>query len=311
MKEIDEKRAREILDEALSATGVSSLSSRHAHDYALLGPLFIEIVKRLLPDSIVSLNPESTAVLIERPGDPHAVSLGLTSTMQRLNPYEPSRARAVILEKIMGTPAMFNTVFQPLADGRLSITPQDRNAVYPLVMSKGMMEAAEKPFNRAGDGGPALVSWRLMDRITALATIDRGTAFSHVTAAQLDDLKLNRDEARMIAMRNLKNLYAKEKLRFDYNERMFEVGGMNGLASSLMLLDEFLERQRKKLGDDLVIHVPNRETLLFFRKSDRQLTLNVMSAIISGDIPCLLDEFLFEYDGRLREFSPSGVRRPN
>lgn len=109
----------------------------------------------------------------------------------------------------------------------------------------------------------------------------------------------------------LKNLYAKEKLRFDYNERMFEVGGMNGLASSLMLLDEFLERQRKKLGDDLVIHVPNRETLLFFRKSDRQLTLNVMSAIISGDIPCLLDEFLFEYDGRLREFSPSGVRRPN
>lgn len=312
MAKIDKARAKEILNEALAASGSSEITEEHASDYAALGALFVEIVKIMFPGSDVVLKEGGRAVIVQTADDPHAISLGLTSTMERLDPVDLDRSRRWIEDKIASTSTVFDEVFRPIVNNEQAVSPNDRDLVIPLIMSREVFESNEKHSGgKSATGESPLVGWRLLDGVVSIASLDRGSAFQHVLAANLPDLGLNRDETRILSMRNLKKLYASEKYDFDYRERLFEVGGMNGLASSLILLDDFLSKQRRKLGDDLIIHLVRRETLAFFRKTDKQLLLNIIMALVSGHVGNLVEGALFEYDGKLKLFVPEGFERPN
>lgn len=312
MAKIDKAMAKEILNEALAASGSKAITAEHASDYASLGALFVEIFRIMFPGRDVTLKEGGRAVIVETKDDPRVISLGLTSTMERLDTVDLDQSRKVIEEKITGTATVFDDVFLPIANNEQVVTPKDRELVVPLVMSREVFEANEFHVGgRSSDGDSPLVGWRLLDGVVSLASFDRSSAFQHVLTKDLPDLGLNRDEARIMAMRNLKRLYSLQRYDFDYRERLFEVGGMNGLASSLVLLDDFLSKQRKKLGDDLIIHLVRRETLVFFRKTDKQLLLNVVMALVSGHVGNLVEGTLFEYDGKLKLFVPEGVKRPN
>jgi hypothetical protein len=311
MAKIDNARAKEILEAALVATGASAVNSEHASDYTALGALFVEILRIMFPESEVTMKEGGAAVIVQPNGE-HPVSFGLTSIMKRLDPDDLAFSRRLIEEKIANTSAVFEDIFQPFSTGNERVSPVDRDLVVPLVMSRSMFESTERHSGRTSpsDESP-LVGWRLLDGVVAMATFDRGSAFQHVPATSLPDLGLNRDEVRILSMRNLKKLAAAQTFKFDYRERLFEVGGMNGLASSLLLLDDFLSKQRKKVGDDLIIHLVRRELLVFFRKKDRELLINVMLAIASGHIGNLVEGALFEYDGKLKLFWPEGVPKPD
>ncbi|MCV9964052.1 hypothetical protein OIU34_19410 [Pararhizobium sp. BT-229] len=312
MAKIDKARAREILNEALAASGSNKITEEHASDYAALGPLFVEIFRIMFPGSDVALKEGGLAVIVQTKDDPHAISLGLTSTMDRLDPVDLDGSRRVIEEKIASTSTVFDDVFRQIANNEQTVSPVDRDLVVPLIMSREIFESTEaRSGGKSPEGESPLVGWRLLDGVVSMASLDRGSAFQHVFSSNLADLGLNRDEVRILSMRNLKKLYAAAKHDFDYRERLFEVGGMNGLASSLILLDDFLSRQRKKLGDDLVIHLVRRETLVFFRKKDKELLFNVMLALVSGHVGNLVEGALFEYDGKLKLFWPEGLAKPN
>ena len=192
------------------------------------------------------------------------------------------------------------------------VSPTDRDLVVPLVVSSESFATADYHSGGQSETGESpLVGWRLFDGVVGMASFDRGHTFHHVFTSVLSDLGLNRDEVRILAMRNLKKLYATENYEFDYSERIFEVRGMNGLASSLLLLDDFWVKQRRKLGDDLVIHLVNRESLAFFRRSDKEVLFTVVTALVSGQVSNLVEGVLFEFDGKMRRFWPKGIPKPN
>ncbi|MBY3432922.1 hypothetical protein HFN89_01860 [Rhizobium laguerreae] len=278
----------------------------HASDYGALGPLFVAIFSIMFPDEDVTLNEGGTAVFVlPREANEPVVSLGLTSTMERLDPDDLARTRETILQKIESTSTVFKDGFRAVK-GENSVSTADRDIALPIIMSRKKFEINETHSGgRSESGESSLVGWRLFDGVVAMVTFDRGSVFHHLLAKDLPLLGLNRDEARILAMRNLKKLYARQKYRFDYNERVHEVGGMNGLASSLLLIDEFWAKQRSRLGGDLVIHLVNRESLVFFAKSDRDLLARVILLLVSGQASNLVD-CLFEFDGKMKLFSVEG-----
>lgn len=313
MAKLDNAKAKKILRDALAVTGASDITAAHASDYAALGSLFVEVLRIMFPGTQITMQENGAAIVLELEGaDAPALSLGLTSTMERLNPLNLAMSRKVIEEKIENTPAVVEDVFIRYVEGGERVSPTDRDLVVPLVMSREKFEINEdQSGGKSETGDSPLVAWRLFDGVVAMASLDRGSTFHHVFASTLPDLGLNQNEVRILAMRNLKRLYAKENYTFDYSERLFEVRGMNGLASSLLLLDDFWTKQRRKLGDDLVIHLVNRESLAFFRRSDKEVLYTVVMALISGQVSNLVEGVLFEFDGKMRRFWPKGMPKPN
>ncbi|MCZ7862377.1 hypothetical protein O9X98_13470 [Agrobacterium salinitolerans] len=313
MVKLDNAKAKEILRDALAATGASQITTAHASDYGALGPLFVEVLRIMFPGARITMQDNGAALMLELEGsDVPALSLGLTSTMDRLNPLNLELSQKVIEEKIENTPAVVEEVLMPFLKGDERVSPTDRDLVVPLVMSSESFTNAENHSGGRTDAGDSpLVGWRLFDGVVGMASFDRGHTFHHVFTSVLPDLGMNRDEVRILAMRNLKKLFAKENYEFDYRERIFEVRGMNGLASSLLLLDDFWTKQRRKLGDDLVIHLVNRESLAFFRRSDKEALYTVVMALFSGQVSNLVEGVLFEFDGKMRRFWPKGMPKPN
>jgi hypothetical protein len=308
MAKIDNAKAEEILRKSLIATGDSELTVAHASDYEALGRLFTAIFSLMFPDADVTSKEGGAAILVcPHTKDEPTVSLGLTSTMERLKPNNLQHSRNVILEKIENSATVFETVFIPAIVKENQLSPSDRDIVFPIIMSRAIFEINETHSGGKSETGESpLVGWRIFDGVVGMMTLDRRSAFQHLFAEHLSILGLNRDEVRILAMRNLRKLYAREKYKFDYNQRLFEVGGMNGLASSLLLVDDFWEQQRRKLGDDVVIHLVSREHLVFFRKNDRELLANVIMALLAGQVPNLVEGLLFEFDGKIKRFSFEG-----
>ena len=308
MDKLNAEEAAELLAKAESSVGNRDYSDRFLMDTGRLSELFVEVFKLKYPELKPEVKEGRAAISLDV-GEQVAV-LGLTSLYDRLVPLDVGLRRDLILERIVHMAGIVEKFLNPEQE---LFGPIDRNEIVPIVMSKVQYSHYARQFGPDLNGGEKpIVCWPLAEGVLGVLSVNGADTLKHVIDGQLDPLGINVNEARVLALRNLKRLYAAEKYRFDYRERLFEVRGMDGLASSLIMIPEFWEKQKRALGDDIVIHLISRDTLMFMRRSDTDMVNTIPVMVAVGKIGILVDGMMFEYrKDKVGVYYPDGMPRPH
>jgi len=302
---IDRQRASELLEEAMSATDTRGFDDEFLSDIRNLAEVMRQVLVRHLPTLGSTVVDEGAAIEIDA-GSRRRGRIGMTSLLEQLELAAADRRKKVIEMRIVS----LSDVLDKLLSDDLHDHVPDRNSFVPLVVGDESYRVMLRSVGyKSGDDDP-YVSWKMFDGVRGLLSENGPNNLMHLFAGNLPALGIDADEARLLALRNLKRLYAKERYRFDYSESIFEVGGMDGLASSLLFIPDFWEKQYKGLGEDIVIHLVSRDRLVFFRHSDRALVDLTGMMVALGEIGILIPGKLFEFrGGKIAVYHPDGVPR--
>ncbi|MCV9964622.1 hypothetical protein OIU34_22280 [Pararhizobium sp. BT-229] len=181
--------------------------------------------------------------------------------------------------------------------------------IVPLLKSDAMISGMEQSSSFKG-GVPdryRLLSWPLVGRVRVVPAFDTPENFHFMHRYDADELGITPDEARDHALANFRTMAMRIKMRNDYTKPLVVIDRIGGIASSLLLLPEFWEKEAIKARDELVIHVAEYDTLLVARKGDRQGMESLIGMAISGAVQSVFSPpviFVFDKNGlRLLERS--------
>nr|WP_250808462.1 hypothetical protein [Neorhizobium tomejilense] len=162
--------------------------------------------------------------------------------------------------------------------------------VVPLLKTLPMIDGLNESFIRQGvpdDPIYKIPHWPFVGPIRFVAAFNRPENFQFVERASMVDLGATEDTLREKALENLRSMARKIKFRTDYRKAVNEIDRLGGMASSLLLLPEFWEKEAIKARDELVVHASDYDTLLVVRKGDRQAVHSMVAAVVAGQVPSI------------------------
>lgn len=182
--------------------------------------------------------------------------------------------------------------------------------IVPLLKSDAMISGMEQSSFKGGvpaEDRYRLLNWPVIDRVRFIPAFDTPDNFHFMHRYDADELGITPEEARDHALANFRTMAMRIKMRTDYTNSLVVIDRIGGIASSLLLLPEFWEKEAIKARDELVIHVADYDTLLVARKGDRQGVQQLIGMAISGAVASVFSPpiiFVFDRNGlRLLERS--------
>ncbi|MBY3155490.1 hypothetical protein HFO56_24490 [Rhizobium laguerreae] len=184
--------------------------------------------------------------------------------------------------------------------------------IVPLLKSDVMIHGMELSFVKQGlpnEERYRLLSWPVLDRVRVVPAFDTPDNFQFMHRFNADELGITPEEVHDHALANFRTTAKRIKIRSDYTKPIVVIDRIGGIASSLLLLPEFWEKEAVKAKDELVIHVAEYDTLLVARKSDRQAAARLIGMAYSGSVASVFSPpilFVFDRNG-LRVLQKSDV----
>lgn len=182
--------------------------------------------------------------------------------------------------------------------------------IVPLLKSDAMISGMEQSSFKGGvpaEDRYRLLNWPVIDRVRFVPAFDTPENFHFMHRYDADELGITPEEARDHALANFRTMAMRIKMRTDYTKPLVVIDRIGGIASSLLLLPEFWEKEAIKARDELVIHVADYDTLLVARKGDRKGMENLIGMAITGAVQSVFSPpviFVFDKNGlRLLERS--------
>jgi hypothetical protein len=210
-----------------------------------------EVVKIVTPASDVTVVDQKT-ITVRLPGDDAVRSLALGRIFKSFNAW---RAAADLRSFVFRMGTLLAS--DPLGKDDAPRTPLGR--IVPLLKTRayadGNAEVVRADCVKAGLD-PDLhgkVRWETDCGLVAFAVANLADRFDFITADRLEGLGLDADSIHALAMDNLRAAHAALGDTGGYGEGTKEISGTDGFASSLVLLDEFLENEAAQAGDDLCL----------------------------------------------------------
>lgn len=149
------------------------------------------------------------------------------------------------------------------------------------------------------------LNWPVAGQVVITLAMDLPEKYAFVTGEHLKTLGLSADDARDRAMENFKTIAANNPVKTNYRKEIVEISGVGGLASSLILWDDFWQREALRAKDALVIFVREWDELLVVRLSDRQTCGTMALAVQLGQLKLIFNGAIFVYDDKgMRQASP-------
>jgi hypothetical protein len=172
--------------------------------------------------------------------------------------------------------------------------------IVPLLKTDAMIQGMDQSFVRNGmpdEEQYRLMSWPVIDRVRVVPAFDTPDNFQFMHRFNADELGITPDDVREHALANFRTMSKRIKIRSDYSKPMVVIDRIGGIASSLLLLPEFWEKEAVKAKDELVIHVAEYDTLLVARKGDRQGMSRLLSMVYSGGVASVFTPpIIFAFD---------------
>jgi hypothetical protein len=154
--------------------------------------------------------------------------------------------------------------------------------------------------------GQGFLQWPVTGQVVMTVAIDSPDNYAFVTGAHLKTLGISEEEAKSKALDNLRAMLAKAKPRTNYRREIVEINDVGGLASSLILLDDFWQQEALKAKDGLAIFVQDWDNLLVCRLGDRDTCRTLAIAAGIRQIKLIFNGAVFIYDHNgMRQATPA------
>ena len=182
--------------------------------------------------------------------------------------------------------------------------------IVPLLKSDAMIRGMDESFVKQGlpdEERYKLLHWHVIGRVRFVPAFDTPDNFQFMHRFNADELGITPEEARDHALTNFRSMAMRIKMRTDYTKPIVAIDRIGGIASSLILLPEFWEKEAMKARDELVIHAADYDTLLVARKGDKQGLSQLVGMAFTGSVESIFSPpviFVFDKNGlRLLERS--------
>jgi hypothetical protein len=175
--------------------------------------------------------------------------------------------------------------------------------IVPLLKTDAMIHGMDQSFIRNGmpdEEQYRLMSWPVIDRVRFVPAFDTPDNFQFMHRFNADELGLTPDEVKEHALANFRTMAKRIKIRSDYTKSMVVIDRIGEIASSLLLLPEFWEKEAVKAKDELVIHVAEYDTVLVARKGDKPGLTRLIHMVGSGSVASVFTPpilFVFDRNG--------------
>lgn len=190
-----------------------------------------------------------------------------------------------------------------LDKGVINNPNQTVGKIVPLLKTDAMIHGMDQSFIRNGmpdEEQYRLMSWPLIDRVRVVPAFDTPDNFQFMHRFNADELGITPDEVKDHALANFRTMSKRIKIRSDYTKPLVVIDRIGGIASSLLLLPEFWEKEAVKAKDELAIHVAEYDTLLVARKGDRHGMARLLHMAYSGSVASVFTPpiiFVFDING--------------
>lgn len=187
----------------------------------------------------------------------------------------------------------------------------DPELLVPLLKSSEFVADMETDRLSAGRAAK-LVQTPVMDGVHTVIAANLPNGFVFVFESTARALGYDLEQLKENASRRLSGLAKKANYEIDWESGLGFVTGMDGLASSLLIVDAFWPSLFQTHGPKLFVHVADQDTLVLIRDGDRE-SLELLTAMILADrMPSLFPRLLFVRDmNGLREAKRSDFVRMN
>ena len=146
---------------------------------------------------------------------------------------------------------------------------RSRDAIIPIVKDRGWLEEIRQSMLRMGVEKPQdKVYEDLNEEIVVVYAIDTPSNIAYLDPDGLQELGVEREELRSLAVRNLRGLLPRIEVHRGDQVSMITADG--NYEASLLLFADLWEREREKLRGDPVAAVPARDLLLFADSADAE-----------------------------------------
>jgi hypothetical protein len=198
---------------------------------------------------------------------------------------------------------------EPLAT-RSALGSIDLKKIVPLLKTADMLETMVDTSDIPDAEPTRMIWWPVTGNVVGVPALDAPDKFLFVSERIAEMAKKEPAAFVEAAMHNLRVRYKRWKYKTDYDRGPQRVAKFGGFASSLIMLTDFLEKERSKAGDDLVIHLVHYDCMLILRKSDTAaLAATLLETRVLRSVPSVFDESTFVYDSAgLRLISPADVK---
>lgn len=187
--------------------------------------------------------------------------------------------------------------------------------VVALLKHRRLVEKNNAEMARRPSLGPrTMASWEVGGDVWATAAFDLPSQFQFLTTKELGDLGASIDDVREAAVANIARkmdevgLLGLEEPLVPEDGGVAALGKIGGLASSILLVDDFWRRQVELCGEPLCILARETDEILVWRSSDLENAVAVMGALAMGAEKSVLPSTIFFHDGEeLRILAPDSL----
>jgi hypothetical protein len=256
----------------------------------------VQVVKLAVPDSVAILVGAST-IRVTIPGSDAVRTFSLARKFGQIDPSEPISRLSVYVSNIVST--MGDTPSPDelgIGNSLSNIVPLLKSSEYAVGNAQHLrQEAIQSGRDPASE---VKLSWEVNSQITAYPVVNRVGSYQFITMDQLQVSLLEEHEVKDIALQNVRDVYSTLPSS-DYSQGSSEFSGVDGFASALILLPEFLEREYKAAGGSLCILSGDADHLFLVPMANTRFLDFVLGKVATGALPLPEIPPLVYHDGRL------------
>lgn len=258
---------------------------------------FAEQVLRLaVPDALVT--PIGPSTLRMTVGSSDCVrTISLSRQFSRLDPDAPITGLEAVVEVLSATvDTSRDSVTRNLGSVLPDVVPLLKSAGY----ARGNAAALRREHTQAGIDPDlhAKLSWEVNDHVVAFPVVNEAHGYRFITADELQGTELTAAEIRDIAIQNVREA-ADALPPSDYDQGLKEFNNMNGIASALLLLPEFLEKEAEQAGGPLCLLSSDADHLFIVPLANEEFLNFVLGRVAKGALRLPEMPPLVYQDGRL------------
>lgn len=291
---MDNEEASVVVRRALFLTG------RTEHEVVTSMDAFrdfaAQVLKLAVPEA-VTLLVGSSSVRMTKPGTEVVRTITLTNHFGRLDPKVPK-------ESLTPFVAHLSAMVRMNPDGAEHSIEDLLSDVVPLLKSRAYANGNARVLRRSAlESGfdpdlHAKLSWDVNADVVAFPVINHEDGYEFITGDKLVLSGLTSKEIEAIAIQNVSSAY--EALPpSDYSRGSREFSGLGGIASALVVVPEFLEKESVRAGGPLCLLSGDADHLFIVPLANEEFLNYVLGRVATGELRLPEIPPLVYQDGRL------------
>lgn len=315
MPNITRKQAEAAIELALKESGHGQFSTKIARDPAMFTDIVFHAIKSLFPQMTFKRDEDLHFSSVAEDDETRTANVRLARHFRMLNPFSMEECFETTARAI----ADYEVIIGQLSTEVVSDEGRTLDRVVPLVKLRSQVENNNQEMaTREASFGHRMASWQVTPDVVATAAFDLPTHYQFLTTKELEDMGVGIVEAKEAALANIRSAMEAVGL-LDLDDPIVpEEGGIvclgqiGGLASSIVLVDEFWRAQVEVCGEPLCILLRETDEILIWRASDIENGMQVMAALVVGAERTILPGILLSHDGEnLRELGRDELQHEN